>query len=81
MDERETLLALAELAQYEGHLVPSPCVSVCRMAPDNGLCQGCLRNIDEIIAWSRLTESDKRRVWRDIVQRATIHPAPAQRGA
>jgi predicted Fe-S protein YdhL (DUF1289 family) len=75
MDERETLLALAELAQDEAHLVPSPCVSVCRMKPDNTLCLGCLRTIDEIIAWGRLAETDKRQVWSDIVQRATIHPA------
>ena len=75
MDERETLLALAELAQDEAHLVPSPCVSVCRMDEDIGLCHGCLRSIDEIISWSRLAESDKRRVWRDIVQRAAIPPA------
>ena len=74
MDDRETLLALAELAQDEAHLVPSPCVSVCRMDEDIGLCHGCLRTIDEIIAWSRQTESGKRQVWRDIVQRATIHP-------
>ena len=75
MDERETLLALAELAQDEAQLVPSPCISVCRMDPDNGLCLGCLRTIDEVIAWGRLGEGDKRRVWRDIVQRASIHPA------
>ncbi len=75
MDDRQTLLALAELAQDEVHLVPSPCVSVCRMDPENGFCQGCLRTIDEIIAWGRLGETGKRRVWRDIVQRATIHPA------
>ena len=74
MDDRATLLALAELAQNPAHLAPSPCVSVCRMDPDNGLCQGCLRTIDEIIAWGRLGEPDKRRVWRDIVQRAATHP-------
>ncbi len=74
MDDRETLLALAELAQDEAHLVPSPCISVCRMDEGTGLCHGCLRTIDEITAWSRLGESGKRRVWRDIVQRATAHP-------
>ncbi len=74
MDDRATLLALAELAQDPAHLVPSPCVSVCRMDPVTGLCIGCLRDIDEIIAWGRMDETDKRRVWRDIVQRAATHP-------
>lgn len=75
MDARDTLLALAELAQDDAHLTPSPCISVCRMDNDTGLCQGCLRTMDEIIAWSRLDESGKRRVWRDIMQRATVRPA------
>lgn len=75
MDDREALLALAELAKEEAHLVPSPCVSVCRMDEDTGLCHGCLRTIDEIIAWGRLGEVGKRQVWREIVRRATIHPA------
>lgn len=73
MDERATLLALAALAHDAAHRVPSPCVSVCRMHPDSGLCVGCLRSIDEIVAWGRLGEADKRRVWRDIEQRAAQH--------
>ncbi len=43
--------------------VPSPCVNVCRMDPARGLCSGCLRTIDEIIAWSRLPDAAKRDVW------------------
>lgn len=50
--------------------VPSPCVSVCCMQPDTGLCQGCLRSIDEIAAWSRLPAAAKRGVWATIAQRA-----------
>ena len=33
--------------------VPSPCISVCRMDAASGLCEGCLRTLDEIAAWSR----------------------------
>ena len=43
--------------------VPSPCTSVCRMNPRNGLCEGCLRTIDEIAAWSRMDDDEKRAVW------------------
>lgn len=70
MNDRQTLMALAELAQDPAHLVPSPCVSVCRMDTDTGLCLGCLRDIEEIIAWGRLDEAAKRVVWRTIVARA-----------
>jgi hypothetical protein len=72
MNTTDTLLALAELARDPAHLVPSPCVSVCRMNPDDGLCSGCLRTIDEIIEWGRMEEPAKRRVWDLIVSRAAL---------
>jgi uncharacterized protein len=48
--------------------VPSPCISLCEMAPD-GLCRGCLRTIDEIIAWSSANDDFKRTVWAEIRRR------------
>lgn len=54
--------------------VPSPCISVCRMHPRSGLCEGCLRTIDEIAAWSTLDDEAKRRVWRLIEQRQAEQP-------
>ena len=32
----------------------SPCVGVCLMDPDDGLCMGCYRTIEEIAAWGEL---------------------------
>ena len=49
--------------------VPSPCISVCRMNPRTGLCDGCLRTLDEIAAWSRMDDADKRVVWALLDQR------------
>jgi len=69
MNAAQTLLALAELAQDTAHPVPSPCVSVCRMDPVSGLCQGCWRDIGEIIAWGRTDEDGKRKVWQSIIGR------------
>lgn len=42
--------------------VPSPCVNVCRMQPASGLCEGCLRTLDEIAAWSGLDDDARRAV-------------------
>ena len=42
--------------------VASPCINVCRMNPDSGLCEGCLRTLDEIAAWSGMTPYEKRAV-------------------
>jgi uncharacterized protein len=41
---------------------PSPCINVCRMDPRTGLCEGCLRTIEEIAAWSRMSPEEKRAV-------------------
>lgn len=49
--------------------VPSPCINVCRMVPATGLCEGCLRTIDEIVAWGRASDADKRAVWAEIRRR------------
>ncbi|MDQ6882441.1 MAG: DUF1289 domain-containing protein [Pseudomonadota bacterium] len=50
--------------------LPSPCVSVCRMDASSGLCEGCLRTIDEIATWGMLDDAGKRAVWLKIEQRA-----------
>ncbi len=75
MNTADTLSALAELAQDPAHRVPSPCVSVCRMDPASGLCSGCLRTIDEIVAWGRMDEASKRQVWNCILQRVALRAA------
>lgn len=50
--------------------VPSPCISVCRIAADSGLCEGCFRSLDEIAAWSGMPEGQRRVLWRELEQRA-----------
>jgi predicted Fe-S protein YdhL (DUF1289 family) len=47
----------AAVPQTQG--VPSPCVNVCRMNPQSGYCEGCLRTLDEIACWSGYTDEDK----------------------
>lgn len=39
--------------------VPSPCVNICQMDPQSGLCRGCLRTLDEIAGWMDYTVSEK----------------------
>jgi predicted Fe-S protein YdhL (DUF1289 family) len=41
----------------------SPCINICRMDARSGLCEGCLRTIDEIASWSTLDDAAKRAVW------------------
>ena len=46
--------------------VPSPCISVCRMDEATGWCEGCMRTLDEIAAWSLLDDAEKRAVWAEL---------------
>lgn len=49
--------------------VPSPCISICKMNAQTGLCEGCFRTIDEIAQWGTATEESKRQVWVEIRRR------------
>ena len=42
--------------------VASPCTSVCTIDQASGLCAGCLRTLDEIANWIRLSDEEKRAV-------------------
>ena len=54
-----------------GHLVPSPCVSICNINAETQLCEGCFRTLDEIGAWSQMDNAAKREVWVQISKRAS----------
>lgn len=74
-DSIEQLLATANTVLASTHAVPSPCTSVCRMSGDTGLCEGCFRTLDEIVAWSRIGDegdAGKRSIWSRIEQRAHL---------
>lgn len=71
----ERLLNSARAVLASTSAVPSPCTSVCRMSKDTGWCEGCFRTLDEIVAWSRISdegENGKRSIWSSISQRANL---------
>ena len=57
--------------------VPSPCISVCQIDQESGLCAGCLRTLDEIAAWSLLDDAQKRAVLDAILARRRKSPPAA----
>jgi uncharacterized protein len=50
--------------------VPSPCISNCKIDEISKFCIGCLRTIDEIMAWSAMNDDEKTQVWKLLQQRA-----------
>jgi predicted Fe-S protein YdhL (DUF1289 family) len=50
--------------------VQSPCIRVCVVHPEARICTGCLRSIDEITAWSRMTPDVRRAIMATLPARA-----------
>ncbi len=50
--------------------VESPCVKLCVVHPATRLCTGCLRSIDEITGWSRMTPEQRRIIMAELPSRA-----------
>jgi predicted Fe-S protein YdhL (DUF1289 family)/RNase H-fold protein (predicted Holliday junction resolvase) len=62
--------------------VESPCVKICVVHPEARLCTGCLRSIDEITAWSRMSHEARRAVMAELpASGAAEGPARWARGA
>jgi predicted Fe-S protein YdhL (DUF1289 family) len=51
--------------------VRTPCVQVCAVDPQSGLCLGCLRTLPEIAGWSRYSDAEREQLMAQL---------PARRG-
>lgn len=40
-------------------VISTPCRQVCRIAPQDGLCDGCGRSLAEIAGWSAMSEAER----------------------
>jgi uncharacterized protein len=69
VNSAETIAIKVDMAMGMAENLPSPCISVCRMDETGGLCEGCLRTLDEIAGWSAMTDAGKREVWASIGRR------------
>ena len=49
--------------------VESPCVKLCVIHPEERLCVGCFRTIEEISNWSRLTRDARATIMADLPTR------------
>jgi hypothetical protein len=50
--------------------VESPCIKICVIHPEERLCVGCYRSIEEIATWSRLTPAERGAITADLPARA-----------
>jgi uncharacterized protein len=50
--------------------VESPCVKTCLIHPQARLCVGCLRTMEEIAGWTKLTPEERRAIMAALPSRA-----------
>jgi predicted Fe-S protein YdhL (DUF1289 family) len=50
----------------------SPCVDVCTLDHARNVCTGCLRTIDEIVAWGRFSDDERRWIMADLPNRKKL---------
>ncbi len=50
-------------------IVRSPCIKICNMDPETGLCEGCYRSLEEIGKWMIYTEEERKSVRLKIEER------------
>ncbi len=54
-------------------MIASPCINVCKMDEQTGLCSGCLRTIDEIARWSSTDDSRRLSILAAVAKRRQEH--------
>ena len=52
--------------------IESPCVKICVVHPEARICTGCLRSIDEITRWSKMSHEERREVMDALPERKAL---------
>ena len=57
----------------------SPCIKLCAIDRDTGLCAGCGRTLAEIAGWASYSEAERRRIMAALPERlAGASPSPRE---
>lgn len=49
--------------------IRTPCIQVCVVDGESGLCLGCFRKLSEVARWSRLTDAEREAIMRELPSR------------
>lgn len=52
--------------------IKTPCVKVCVVDGESGLCMGCYRRLNEVAGWTRLTDAERDAVLADLPNRRSL---------
>jgi len=55
--------------------IKTPCIKVCVVDGESGLCLGCYRKLNEVATWSRLSDAERESILADLPgRRSQIRP-------
>jgi predicted Fe-S protein YdhL (DUF1289 family) len=49
--------------------IVTPCIKVCVVDGESGLCMGCFRTLAEVASWSRLDDGQRETIMSELAQR------------
>jgi predicted Fe-S protein YdhL (DUF1289 family) len=49
--------------------IATPCIKVCVIDGETGLCMGCYRQLTEVAAWQKLSNEDRARIMTELPTR------------
>lgn len=58
-------------------MIASPCIKICTMDPEQDLCNGCHRTLDEIARWGEMSDAERGQVLALLPARRQAMPTPA----
>lgn len=55
--------------------IKTPCIKVCVVDGESGLCMGCYRKLSEVAQWARFTDAERETILAELAgRRALIRP-------
>lgn len=49
--------------------IKTPCIKVCVVDGESGLCLGCYRQLSEVAGWARLSDEERERIMAELPSR------------
>jgi hypothetical protein len=60
--------------------ISTPCIRICVLDSETGLCEGCARTLDEVARWLRMSEPERKRIMAELDgRRRRPSPPPDER--
>ncbi|MBL8770427.1 MAG: DUF1289 domain-containing protein [Phenylobacterium sp.] len=52
--------------------IRTPCIKVCVVDGESGLCLGCYRRLNEVAAWTRFTDAERDAILAELPDRRSL---------